>query len=124
MLIPSYLAEGDCAGFVAVWTPGGDGIAGCIAIALETVFHIRPESVEYSRCVRRACFVYIGLFPPERFAVPGAVFPPVLLGVVFELRGVTGPLERRFTCFVRAMVCGQAWEEREVGRALVSAKWL
>jgi hypothetical protein len=53
--------------------------------------------------VRRACFVYIGFFP-ERFDVPGAVFAPVLRGIVFVPRGVTGPPERRLICFVRAMI--------------------
>ena len=55
------------------------------------------------RCVRRACFVYIGFFP-ERLDEPGAVFAPVLRGVVFVARGVTGPPERRLICFVRAML--------------------
>jgi hypothetical protein len=55
------------------------------------------------RCVRRACFVYIGLFP-ERLDDPGAVFAPVLRGVVLVARGVTGPPERRLICFVRAML--------------------
>lgn len=61
------------------------------------------QSGEKVRCVRRACFVYIGLFP-ERFDVPGAVFPPVLRGVVFVARGVAGPPERLLICFVRAMI--------------------
>jgi hypothetical protein len=64
--------------------------------------------------VRRACFVYIGFFP-ERFDVPGAVFAPVLRGIVFVARGVAGPPERRLTCFVRAMIveeiAGQDWRE-------------
>lgn len=47
--------------------------------------------------------MYIGLFP-ERFDEPGAVFAPVLRGVVFVARGVTGPPERRLICFVRAMI--------------------
>jgi hypothetical protein len=47
--------------------------------------------------------VYIGPFP-ERLDEPGAVFCPVLRGVVFVARGVIGPPERRLICFVRAML--------------------
>ena len=56
--------------------------------------------------MRRACLVYIGLFP-ERLEEPGAVFAPVLRGVVLADRGVAGPPERRLTCFVRAIVVGE-----------------
>ena len=54
--------------------------------------------------------VYAGLvscilvFFPERLDDPGAVFAPVLRGVVLVARGVTGPPERRLICFVRAML--------------------
>ena len=64
--------------------------------------------------MRRACFVYSGLFP-DRLDVPGVVFAPVLRGVVFDARGVAAPPERRLTCFVRAMTVKG---NREVGEEL------
>jgi hypothetical protein len=98
----------------------GNGVAGWIGGNISGNPEIpKCESMKEGgdvRCVRWACFVYIGLFP-ERLDDPGAVFAPVLRGVVFVARGVAGPPERRLICFVRAMLIEDVDVQDERGKA-------